>query len=94
MKRTKAIDFSIVKFEYVFENLTNRFTFKRSSKNSRKWGKWAKRIGRERNQENKVIKLNRISRLSFISNWNLSSFFPSINFTVSSSVGEGNDNPL
>jgi len=44
----KQLIFSIVKFEYVFENLTNRFTFKRSSKNSRKWGKWAKRIGRER----------------------------------------------
>lgn len=45
-------------------------------------------------QENKVIKLNRISRLSFISKWNLSSFFPSINFTVLSSIGEGNDNPF
>ena len=57
MKRTKAIHFSIVKFEYVFENLTYRFAFKRSSKNSRKWGKWAKRIERERKsrkQSNKI----------------------------------------
>ena len=43
MKRTKAIDFSIVKLEYVFENLTNRFAFKRSSKNSRKMREMSKR---------------------------------------------------
>ena len=43
MKRTKAIHVSIVKSEYVFENLTYRFAFKRSSKKFKKMREMSKK---------------------------------------------------